>query len=334
MPIKVYKRGNTWHYRGTVAGRRLRGSCQTQDRRTAERIAAEIEQRQWTAHLDGPGAVLTFAQAAILYRSSGRPKRFLAPVEDYFKDTLIKDISPGLIRKAAIERYPDHLPSTRNRQFIVPTQAIINHAADLELCQRIRVKRFPVERRHKPHATWQWVQAFMSSANPNLGALACFLFLTGARISEAVNVTWADVDLTKATALIRQTKTGSERVAHLPPPLVAAMARIQDDRKPARRVFHYSSRETARVQWNKAIRRGQLQPLSFHRCRHGFATGLLHAGIDPITVAKLGGWKGPRHVFETYGHAREEATLADILTQSGHSDTKAAPAKPQRSAKN
>ena len=40
-------------------------------------------------------------------------------------------------------------------------------------------------------ATWAWVQSFMAVASPHLGALACFMFLTGARISEALAVTWA-----------------------------------------------------------------------------------------------------------------------------------------------
>jgi len=32
-----------------------------------------------------------------------------------------------------------------------------------------------------------------------------------------------------------------------------------------------------------------------------------------VTVAKRGGWKTPRHVFETYGHASEDAAVVDRL---------------------
>ena len=46
-----------------------------------------------------------------------------------------------------------------------------------------------VQVREKEPATWEWVQAFMAATEdpmrcPHLGALACFMFLTGARISE------------------------------------------------------------------------------------------------------------------------------------------------------
>src|SRR6266704_4581335 len=105
MPLKLYQRGKIWHYRGTVAGRRLRGSCKTADKAIASRQVAEIETREWKCSFDGPEAILTFAQAALLYRAAGKSDRFLAPVEDYFKDTLVKDIKPGMIKTMAMTLY-------------------------------------------------------------------------------------------------------------------------------------------------------------------------------------------------------------------------------------
>src|SRR5256885_12013793 len=102
MPLKIYRRGKVWHYRGTVAKRRLRGSTGAANKETAARIAAEIEDRYWKRRLDGPAAVLTFAQAAIKYRAAGKQARFLERIEDYWKDTLVRDITPGAIRDAAL----------------------------------------------------------------------------------------------------------------------------------------------------------------------------------------------------------------------------------------
>lgn len=316
MPLKPYRRGKIWHYRGTVAGRLIRGTTRTADKATALRIIAETEARQWKGHLDGPEAVLTFAQAAILYRKAEKPTRFLDKVEDYWKDMPVKQITGGAIRQAAIVLLPNASGATRNRQVIVPTQAIINLAASLDKCRSITVERFPVPKRERPHATWEWVSAFMAHANPHLGALACFMFLTGARITEALSVTWADVDLPGRRVLIRQTKIGEERWAHLPPPLLAAMANIPSNREPDATVFRYSSRDTAKPQWRKAIRRAQIKPLSFHACRHGFATAMLQAGVDPVTTAKRGGWKSPAHVFATYGHAMDDPTVTDRITDT------------------
>lgn len=324
MPLHIYRRGEIWHYRGTVAGRRLRGSCRTADKATAQRIAAEKEARHWKGHLDGPAAVLTFAQAAILYREAGKPTRFLERIENHWKDAPVRTITAGAIRQAAIVLYPNAAGATRNRQVIVPTLAIINHAAEMELCPRMSIKRFQVERKEKEPATSQWIDAFMASASPHLGALACFMFGTAARISEALAVRWEDVDLQRATAIIRQTKIGDERRAHLQPLLVAAISNIEGERTGT--VFRYSNRNTAKPPWRNAVKRAGIRPLSFHACRHGFATGLLQAGVDPVTVAKLGGWKSAQHLFATYGHAMSDITVTNRLfdTPATQTDLRAA----------
>lgn len=317
MPLKLYRRkgSDIWHYRGTIGPpgdrRRLRGTTRTADKTRAERFVAEKEAREWKGHFDGPASALTFAAAAVLYRGSGKPTRFLSRIEDYWREQPVSGITAGAIRASCRELYPNAGGATLNRQVIVPTCAIINHAAESELCQRIRVKRFPITSKSKKPISWTWVEAFMRASSPHLGALACFMFLTGARITEALSLNWNDVDLSASRALIRQTKIGAERLAHLPTILAAAMANIEGSREG--KVFRYSSRDTAKPPWRNACKRAGIEPLSFHACRHGFATAALRAGIDVVTVAKLGGWKSPQHVFETYGHASDDQTLTDRL---------------------
>lgn len=331
MPIVIYRRpgGKVWHYRGTVDGRRLRGSTRTTVKKRAQQIAADKEAKQWKARLDGPASVLTFANAAAHYMEAGKPTRFILKMLDFWKDMPVKDITPGAVRQAAVTLFPSASAATRNRQVIVPTQAIINHAADLALCPIIRVKRFPVDKKEKKPATWGWVQSFRAVATPHLGALAAFMFLTGARISEALSLEWGDVDLDGRRALVRQTKIGAERWAHLPPELFTAIANIPGPR--IGRVFGLSAEPLQA--WNNAIARAGIERLSFHCCRHGFATTALQSGIDVITVAKLGGWKSPQHVFTTYGHARDDITLTERLTDTELTQQKSSGASKVKPAK-
>ncbi|MHC5655983.1 tyrosine-type recombinase/integrase [Stappia sp. ICDLI1TA098] len=331
MPLTLYRRpgGRIWHYRGTVAGRRVRGTTSTENRARAQRIAAEREQREWTRHLDGPGATLTFADAAIAYRQAGKPTRFLARVEDHWQDTLVRDITDRAVRAAAIALYPGTGPATRNRQAIVPTQAVINYAADNGWCSHLKVKRFPVPKAIKTPATREWCETFAAHASPHLGALALFMFGTGARIGEAVELTWSSVDLNARTALVRQTKTGRERIAHLPPRLVAALSNIPSNRDPDDRVFRYLGRENVRKAWDAAIKRAGIAHLSPHACRHGFATAALHAGLDVKTVAERGGWADVSTLVRTYAHAMTDRTVTDRLF-----DTEVTQAKPRKSSRN
>lgn len=309
--LRLYRRGTIWHYRGSVAGRRLRGSAGTAQKEIAEQIIADIEARAWRSHTYGPESVLTFAQAAIKYRQARKSARFLQAVEDYWRDTPVKDITPGAIRQCALDLYPDASGATRNRQAITPTQAVINHAASLGLCRAIKAERFAVETRARRPVTREWVEAFMAHASPHLGALAMFMFGTGARISEALAVSWDDVDLARARALIRQTKTGAERVAHLPGPVLAAIANIPGER--SGKVFRYGHRNAVKSPWGRAVERAGIEKLSPHCCRHGFATAMLHAGVDPVTVANRGGWKSAQHVFATYGHPADDKAVTDRI---------------------
>ena len=312
MPLKIFKRSDIWHYRGTVAGRRLRGSTATKDKAIAARLAAEIEARQWKGHLDGPASVLTFAQAAILYRRAAKSGRFLDAVEDYWRDTPIKEITASAIKDSCRKLYPQTGPASWNRQVITPTQAIINHASEMELCPPIRVKRFKVVAKVKEPASWTWVTAFASKAPLRLGALAYCMFLTGARVSECLSLVWTDISLSSRTVRIRMGKSGGdERVANLPPELVVALANLEGREG---RVFGFNTYPNVLRQWKNVCRRAGIKMLTPHCMRHGFATEMLRKGFDVKTVARAGGWKDSTTVLRTYAHAITDLRITDALT--------------------
>ncbi len=315
MPLKLYRRpgGSVWHYRGTIAGRRIRGSAETEDKARAQRIATEREQREWTRHLDGPGSTLTFADAAIAYRQAGKSTRFLERIEDHWQNTLVRDITDRAIRAAALKLYPKGATATLNRQVIVPTQAVINYAAENGWCPHVKIRRFKVDHKIKEPVTREWVDAFAAHSSPHLGALCLFMFGTGARISEAISVTWGDVDLGARRVTILQTKIGAQRIAHLQPRLLAALSNIPSNRDPSERVFRYVHRESVRKVWDATIKRAGIKALSPHSCRHGFATAMLHARVDVKTVAAMGGWKDVATLVKTYAHAMTDRTVTDVV---------------------
>lgn len=314
MPLKLKKRGDIWHYTGTVAGRRLRGSTKTSQRAEAEKEANRIESKWLHRDRFGIADTLTFAQAAIEYRKEKGAKRYLAFVEDYWKDTPVKEITRGALTRAAIALLPNAAGAYRNRAVIVPTLAVVNYAAKLDLCAPLKAERFKETTKTKEPVTAEWLEAFMAHASPHLGAWACFMFGTGARPSEALAVRWRDVDMAKATAKIVMSKTGGdERVAHLPPRVIAALANIPGERDPDAQVFPYAARDSTVDPWDVAVKRAGIKRLTAHCCRHGFATTMLHAGYDPITVAELGGWKDAAQLFKTYGHAMKDRTVTNAL---------------------
>ena len=319
MPLKLYRRDGIWHYRGTVGPpdrrARLRGSCKTKDKTTAERQIAEIDRQYWQGYFDGPQAVLTFKVACDLYRRGGRSDKFLAPVEKYFGNRLVKSIKPNAIRQMAIDLFGQCSGASRNRLAITPAQAVINYAAKSDLCPPIRVERFEEDGEAKEPATMEWIQAFRTRASDVLGTYALFMFLTGCRPSEALAIDpERDLNLNAGTVIIRNTKQRGQhrgkRTAHLPAMLVSALANMPTE--PGRPLFWYQDLKVVRWPWDQAVKRAGIERLTPHCCRHGCATQLLRRGLDVVTV----GWlidMTPEMVLETYGHALKDATLTDRL---------------------
>jgi integrase len=321
MPLKIYRRpgGAIWQYRGTLAGHRLRGSTGTSNKETAARVASEVENKFWKRGLDSKEKGLTWPKAVALYLAAGKSTRFLTPLTKYWGDAKLADVNSGSIRQAAIDIYPNCKASTRNRQAIVPTLAVINHCAELNLCPPLKMKRFKVETKIKKPVTLEWINALRAAADrPDVGVLALFMFATGARVSEALAVEWNDIDLRDRTVLIRQTKLGNERRAHLPADLFVALANLPRDREPFAIAY-----TTARDAWKRSYERAGIEPLTFHSCRHGFATALHDKGVGVKTIAKVGGWKSAQHLFNTYLHADDDATVTDRLFDT---ETDTAPA--------
>lgn len=316
MPLKLYRRKGSriYHYRGTIGptGRRkfFSGSCKTENQDIAARQISEIETDYWKGHFDGPGSILTFEQAAINYQAAGKGDKFLAPVRKYFGTTLVKDINPGIIQAMAVALYPHWSAASRNRGAIIPAQAVINHCSESGLCQHIKVKRFKPDTKEKPYVTLEWLKAFREEAHAHLGAYALFMYLTGARPSEALE---CELDLPGCTALLHESKIGHERRAHLPAMLVAALANLP--KVNGRPVFVYRTVDDLRQTWLSVAARAGIQRMTPHSCRHGFITGLLRRRVDVKTVSWLADMT-VETLVKTYAHAIKDRTLTNVLTSA------------------
>jgi integrase len=321
MSLKLYRRDGSWHYRGTIGPperrARLRGSLKTSDKAAAQREIADITARYWKGYQDGPAAILTFEAAAMKYLAAGKSPLFLDPVKDYLGKTLVKDIRPSTIRQMAIDLYGHCKNTTRNRMGITPACAVINFMAKSELCSPIRVEHFEDDSEPKDPATMEWVQDLRRAKTTSeiLGTYALFMFLTGCRPTEGLQIDpERDLDLRSGTCIIRNKKVRGQhkgrRKAHLPEILVEALANMP--REAGRPLFWYQRYQVMKNPWDKAVREAKLQKLTPHCCRHGCATELLRRGVDVVTV----GWlidMTPEMVLETYGHALKDATLTNRL---------------------
>lgn len=305
LRVKPDPETGIWQIKGTVAGIRIRESARTRDRRLAEEKAAEIEAE---IYREGHRRHYhTFEQAVIAYVEDGGEARFLAPALDYFAGWELRHITPAAIRKAASDLYPGTSASTRNRQGIVPVQSVVNHAHQQGWCPPIRVKRLPEKKPERRVVAREWLDALMAEAAPNTAALALFMFQTGARIGEAVDLEWSDVDLPAMTATLRETKNGEDHTVHLTTELAARMAALTL----GRRVFGYTAKSGVYGALRRACRRAGIEYVPPHQAgRHSFATALRDEGMGAEDIAKAGNWKSVPLVSSTYIHPSESGRRA------------------------
>jgi integrase len=312
MPLSLTRRGGTgtWQIVGTVAGQRIRQSARTADKRLAEEARAELEASLYRGAVFGARAVVTWNSAVNSYldaapRSASENARLLR-LHDHLTGKRLSDINQALVDRIIQSRCrPDAQPATKLREVITPIRAVLAHAARRQWCDMPALEA-PKGASGVKRTRWLTpteVERLATNAAPHLAPLILFLAGTGARLSEALTLQWADVDLKHGRALLRDTKQGRDRVAELPPRSVAALANLPHRaghvfRPPARRGKQRTSyAETGGLYggqiataWAGACRRAKITDATPHTLRHTWASWHYAMHRDLMRLKADGDW--------------------------------------------
>ena len=316
MPLKKTKHENGVFYAtGTVAGRRIRQSLGTRDKRQAEEARVQLEARLWAESIHGAGTTAMFEDAALAYLQDGRDGRFLEPLLKYFRGRSLQSITPKDVRDAAKKLYPEGSAATRNRQGIAPARAVINHAAQEGWCNPITVRQFSVEKPKRTAVGRDWILAFQNEAerrgNKRLSLLCRFLFETGTRITEAVRLTPGDIDHVNRRANLGKLKNGEFGYANFSEGLRNELVSLTPING---RVFGYKSRHSVYSVWKNVSQAAGIPYVPPHQSgRHSFASALHAAGWKDKDIADAGRWKSTRLVQDVYIHTEDKSLAAADL---------------------
>jgi integrase len=318
MPLTLVppRKGNpNWQIRGSylhVKG--LYRSTGTPDERLAKKLLRKMERDIESGAFirDDPK---TFSTAALSYLRAGGERRFIKPLSFHFGDTPLSKIDQDAIDKAAETIYPDADQATRNRQVYTPISAILKHSGIDKPLKR------PKGARGKVRIHWLRIQELhrlFSAAwalEPRFGALCVFLFYTGCRLSEALQLRWTQVDLQGKFAFVDKTKNGQPRPIYLPLTVVLALANLEVSPS---KVFRYTKCGRIYNLLDEAARgAGVTIPdgIAFHIFRHSYAALMRRkAGLDTSGLVATGAWKSA-DAARVYEHVEfsEEAKKAEML---------------------
>jgi len=361
MPLETYRRGATWWVRGRIE---INGRPVSSYYRCSTGASDEAGARDWIrvetdrvvrrALLGREDAGLTFAEAVMLYPAKPAEAKYLDRVLDDLGEIQCARITPRLVRDLGPKLYPDAATDTWRRQVVTPVSAVINNAHELGRCPPIRIKGYTTAERtaqdarrgkqsrvERQPADRDWHARFDAAAGPYLAALAAFMFETGARIGQAVALTWSALDLPQARVRMPASKGHPEQWVAISMGMVARLANLKPkrphDRKRGRklppRVFGYATRGGPLKAWRTACDKAGIPYLPPHSAgRHGFyTTARLDLGLDPVQAARLGRWSGHALPEATYLHSDvdERAAREALGTRSVQVDA-ADPVKPMK----
>jgi len=340
MPLEPYLRSGKWWAKGRVIheGRKISDYYQCSTGASSEPAAwewcREEEARVVRRHLLGDEAdkldekAFTFGEAILLYDANEKTASYLIPIVERWQDKPLVEITPKMVRDLARELYPDSGTVTWVRQVVTPVRSVINNAHDLGKCPPIKIKGYSREEKLRqdkrrgstgrpkyPPGSWEWMLQFCEHAEPRVRALALTMFLTGARITQALSMMPKHLDLVGKRVCIPGAKGMDDRWIDIPDFLVAELKELPAELYPrgyARmpencRVFGYAERSSPRKAWDKAIEKAGIERIPFHAAgRHGFGQEMnVRHPIDEKAASKFGGWADVSLMKRTYTHAEE-----------------------------
>lgn len=299
--LKLVKRPKShfWIARGTINGRRITKSTGCSKKAEAERALQKIIADETGDFIGQRG--LTLDQAAAIYLDQGGCDRYLGKILNHFDGMCIADITKAEMRKASNILYPKAAPATVRRQLYTPVKAIINCAAEEDLCTPKTFKSPSNGKRRTdfllPDQAERLIQA-CKSEGPYLTAMVTMFLGQGVRLSEAIRLQAPDVSLSHRFAILRDTKNGEERQISLIPRVVAALSVLptinSSDtvfRSATGNPYPIKGRGVQKPFKRAVIASGIKESTSPHILRHTWATWFYAQTRDVLRLKVEGGWK-------------------------------------------
>ena len=232
--LQLKRRGSTWYVCGFHEGKRIRVSAKTTDQMEAQRVRLRIENELINGNTNDSsvpdGEDFSFAMASYLKRrefTSESTLRYLNRFNEMWGDKPLKQIDQHFIAEYIDTRYTEVQSATIRRE-INSLMPVLRHAKKRGLITMVPDVDRPAdgEPRTRCLDSDELSALVCQRGDPNGSGvtaryvLTTFLLATGARIGEAVNLTWDDVELDVdqpfVTLHTRKTK-GQKKVARRVP---------------------------------------------------------------------------------------------------------------------
>jgi integrase len=128
---------------------------------------------------------------------------------------------------------------------------------------------------------------------------------TGARLGELLNLQWSDVNQTRRTALLRETKNGDSRTIPLSTSAISALNALPRNISDKRVFYSWKASDSFSKTWVRCCTRAKIADLKFHDLRHEAVSRLFEKGLNVMEVASISGHK-TLAMLKRYTHLKAE----------------------------
>lgn len=234
----------------------------------------------------------------------------------YFGGSRLEEITPHMIEQYRNERLRSVRKSSTNRETAL-LKVMFNLAIDWGYASEnpvLKVRQFSEKGNVKERVLSEEEETrLLAAAAPHLKPILLVLLNTGARRNEILMLKWSAVDLRQRTIRLTRLKSGQNPIVPLNERAAEVLASLRA-KTTGEYVFPGPKGErltTIRTAFKNACRRAEISGLRLHDLRHTFASRLVRARVDIITVQSLLG-----HVSVTttqrYTHTHEDQRRAAV----------------------
>jgi integrase len=314
---ETHKRHQQSFTRQVDAQRWLRGQLEALDRGAwvdpragrvtlASYYAGWSQQQGWT---DGTHKAMSLAVRGATFTDMELRKIRPTHVEAWVKAMSTRGLAPGTIKTRVVNVRSVFRAAIRDKVIVSdPTEGI----------------RLPRQRKREASMaipTPAQVKALLDGADERFGAFVAVCAFAGLRLGEAAALRFEDVDFLRRQLHVRRQvqraggglveirlpKYGSERTVPLPDELLTILsAHVELGH---RGVWLFAGAEddpphqnTVGYRWRQTATKAKVEGFTLHSLRHFYASGLIAAGCDVVTVQRALGHAKPTTTLETYSH--------------------------------
>jgi len=237
----------------------------------------------------------------------------LRNIKTFFKDKYLQEIDSLLIEKFRSLLLDDGAKKSTTNRYLALLKKMFNLAVDwgyLKTNPVKKVKLFSEKDNLKERIlSCKEEQKLLDACPQYLKLIVLTALHTGMRKGEILNLRWDQVDFFNREIKVENTKSGKPRFIPINDLLFEALK--NEKRLNGKSQFVFPNPKTnkpfkdIKKSFAEAIKQSGILSLRFHDTRHSFASRLVAAGVDIITVKELLGHHSVR-VTERYTHSSTE----------------------------